>query len=64
MASEWRNETCGGCGAQVERRWVVKTHKKGTPVPKGFHVERRGNSWNTVAGRTADVTLCMCDVAA
>lgn len=65
MASEWREERCGDCGATVERRWVTRTHKVGVKVPDGFRVERHrsGSSWSTIAGRTADVSMCLCDAA-
>lgn len=59
--SEWRPEQCPDCGAERERWWSVKTITKGTAVPRGYRVERRGASWNTVAAPTRDVTLCLCD---
>jgi hypothetical protein len=61
MATEWREETCGECGATRERVWIVKTHKVGVPVPPGYRVEKRGKTWSRIAGRTRDVSLCMCD---
>lgn len=63
MASEWREERCKDCGATFERRWIIQTHKIGTPVPKGYRTEHRGQSWTTIAGPTADASLCMCDTA-
>lgn len=65
MASEWREERCEDCGATRERRWVVRTHMPHAAMPAGFHVEshRSGASWNTIAGPTADVSGCLCDVA-
>ena len=63
MALEWREETCKACSDTYERRWSVITHKVGASIPKGYRVERRGKTWNRIAGPTADATLCLCDAA-
>lgn len=63
MATEWREETCPNCGATRERVWVTRLIPKGSAIPVGFRREHTGATWVTIAGRTRDTTLCLCDVA-
>jgi hypothetical protein len=59
---ESREETCDECGWTCDREWRVRTLSKGTPVPRGYRVEKRAGDWKTVAAPTRMTTLCGCDV--
>jgi hypothetical protein len=61
--TEMRTEICNDCGHEFEREWVTKNIPKGTLVPTGWRVRKRGGSWKTIEARTRWTTLCMCDVA-
>ncbi len=58
---EIRPEICRDCGATRDRDWVVKHVAKGTPVPRGFRVVKRGGAWTTVTAPTRFTSLCLCD---
>ena len=59
--TEYRSETCEECGWSRDREYAVQTIAKGSPVPRGYRVDKITGAWKIVSARTRFATLCGCD---